>query len=80
MFHSQKIFNDAITMITNKAADLSAVFPHFGGYELSLFEEGQHTEKYKCTLCRKVLKKSLQLLNGPVPKRACYMCYTENIR
>lgn len=74
------MFNDAITMITNKAADLSAVFPHLGGYELLLFEEGQHTEKYKCTLCRKLLKKSLQLLNGPVPKRACYMCYTENIR
>ena len=80
LFIHKKYSYYAVTMRANKAANIPAIYPHLGGYDLTLFEEGQNTEKYKCALCHKVLKKSMQLLNGPVPTRACHGCYTENIR
>ena len=52
-----------------------------GGYDLEIFDESEiRIEKYKCVVCRKVLKNAIQLPNSNIPSRACLTCYTENIR
>ena len=52
-----------------------------GGYELDIFDESEMCiEKYKCAVCRKVLKNAIQLPDSNVPSRVCLTCYTENIR
>ena len=52
-----------------------------GGYDLDIFDESEmRIEKYKCAVCRKVLKNAIQLPNSNIPSRACLTCYTENTR
>lgn len=52
-----------------------------GGYDLDIFDESRMAiEKYKCAVCRKVLKNAIQLPDLNIPTRACRTCYTENIR
>ena len=51
-----------------------------GGYQLKIFKNVSDIEKYKCMLCRNVLKDAIQLPQLNCPGRACVKCYTENIR
>ena len=52
-----------------------------GGYDLEIFDEKEENiEKYKCDVCRKVLKNAIQLPESSVPGRRCLTCYTANIR
>ena len=53
---------------------------HDVGYDLEIFDETEVTilEKYKCAVCKKVLKKAIQFIPEPdsnVPLRACHTCY-----
>ena len=53
---------------------------HGGGYDLESFDEIE-AEKYKCAVCKNVLKNAIQYtLDSNVPLRACYSCYTANTR
>ena len=55
-------------------------FSSSNGYDLKLFEKGNHLEKYKCAICEKVLRDAVQIPHNQSPKRACRKCYTENLR
>ena len=50
-----------------------------GGYDLEIFGKND-IEKYKCYICRKVMKDAIQLPYLVQPKRTCRKCYTANIR
>lgn len=50
-----------------------------GGYDLEIFTD-DGIEKYKCCICRKVIKDAIQLPQLDRPTRACLACYTGNIR
>ena len=50
-----------------------------GGFDLEIFNEND-IEKYKCCICRKVIKDAIQLPQLDRPTRACLTCYTANIR
>ena len=48
-----------------------------GGYDVDIsHEDKMGIEKYKCAVCRKILKNAMQLPDLDVPSRACYTCYT----
>ena len=58
------------------AASLTA-----GGYDVDIiYEDKMCIEKYKCTVCRKILKNAMQLPDLDVPSRACSTCYTAILR
>ena len=51
---------------------------HDVGYDLEIFDEIQVNifEKYKCAVCKKVLKNAIQFIpDSNVPSRACRTCY-----
>lgn len=50
------------------------------GYDLDLFEKSNYVEKYKCAICRKVLRNAVQVPQDQVAMRACQKCYVDNIR
>ena len=59
--------------------DAASVIP--GGYNLDIFDEVEmRIEKYKCAVCKKVLKNAIQLPDLNAPSRACFTCFTANIR
>ena len=52
-----------------------------GGYDIGIFDEVKMTiEKYKCTVCTKVLENVIQSSDLNVPSRACLTCYKANFR
>ena len=52
------------------------------GYDLALFlfEKDDFLEKYKCAICRKVLRNTVQISHNLAARRACRKCYIDNIR
>lgn len=60
--------------------NLNAVSVTSGGYDLEIFHEKENIERYKCDICRKVLKNAIQLQESSVPTRRCLTCYTANAR
>lgn len=50
------------------------------GYDLDLFENKDFLQKYKCGICRNILRDALQIPQTQVPMRACRKCYADNIR
>ena len=60
---------------------LNAVSVTSGGYDVEIFDEKENIiERYKCDVCRKVLKNAIQLQESSVPTRRCLTCYTTNVR
>ena len=58
----------------------AAIVTHGGGYDLEIFDEIE-VEKYKCAVCKKVLKNAFQFTpDSNVTSRACHSCYTANTR
>lgn len=49
------------------------------GLDINLFVDQEEAEKYLCCMCWKILKNPLQIHTAD-PTRACYSCYTDNIR
>ena len=50
------------------------------GYNLKLFIDPQSVEKFICPICKNVLRAAIQIPQSNDPKRACEVCYKENIR
>ena len=58
----------------------SVTHHHDGGYDLKIFDEIEVSilEKYKCAVCKKVLKNAIQFISeSNVPSRACDTCYMD---
>ena len=66
-----------MAMEIDRVEDLSS---GSGGYDLKLFGKGYHLERYKCAICRKILRDAVQIPQSQSPKRACRKCYIGNIR
>ena len=59
----------------------TVAFGTAGGFDLEIFDESAETiEKYKCSVCGKVLKNAIQLIQLSVPTRTCLACFTTNVR
>lgn len=50
------------------------------GYNLKLFVDTQLVEKFICAICKNVLRAAIQIPQSNDPRRACEVCYRENIR
>ena len=68
-----------IGLILQPLMELDSLASIPGGYDLEIFNEDD-IEKYKCCICRKVIKYAIQLPQLDRPTRACLTCYTGNIR
>lgn len=80
-FETLQILPSKFTMEIDEAEDLLSGSGS-SGYDLALFffENDQFLEKYKCTICRKILRNTVQVSNNQSARRACRKCYTDNIR
>ena len=50
------------------------------GYNRKLFVDVQSAENFICAICNNVLRVAIQILKSNDPRRACEVCYKENIR
>ena len=63
------------------SSDAASVTHHHDvGYDLENFDKTEVSipEKYKCAVCKKVLKNAIQFISDSnVPSRACHTCYMD---
>ena len=67
-------------MAAKSVEDVLTLASDTSSYDLALFEEGQDIEHYKCAVCHKIPKKTVQIPKDPIPKRACEVCFMEDLR
>ena len=78
-FESLNSWLKQIVFISHFMMEVDNLIPTLGGYNLEIFGKND-VEKYKCYICRKVMKDAIQLPHLVHPKRTCLTCYTANIR
>ena len=50
------------------------------GYNRKLFVDVESVENFICAICNNVLRVAIQIPQSNDPRRACEICYKENIR
>ena len=63
---------------TTSTTSVISCHHHDVGYDLEIFDKIKVNifEKYKCVVCKKVLKNAIQFIpDSNVPSRACRTCY-----
>ena len=78
-FGTLQVLSSQFTMEIDEPKDLLSGSGS-SGYDLALFENDHFLEKYKCTICRKILRNTVQVSNNQAARRACRKCYVDKIR